>query len=85
MKNIEPTGKQIEYMNFINKFIDQQDNFPSIEVMADFFGVCVNSAMDHVKALEKKGYIEKCQDVKKYRRTSAFKVFMSVRPERLAA
>ena len=85
MKNIEPTGKQIEYMNFIDKFIAENDNFPSITIIGEKFGVNPNCAMDHVKALEKKGYIEKCQDVKKYRRTSAFKVFMSVRSERLAA
>ena len=85
MRNVEPTGKQISYMNFIDKFIAENDNFPSITIIGEKFGVNPNCAMDHLKALKKKGYLEMCEKMQKYRRTSAFKVFMSVRPERLAA
>lgn len=78
MNNPLPTGKQIEYMNFIDKFIEEQDNYPSIAIIADHFGVYQNCAMGRLKALEKKGYLEMCLNMRKYRRTSVFKAFMSI-------
>lgn len=84
MNNPLPTGKQIEYMNFIDKFIAENDNFPSITIIGEHFGVNPNCAMDHLKALKKKGYVEMCENMQKYRRTSVFKSFMAIR-ERSAA
>tara|TARA_B100001063_G_scaffold244727_1_gene278313 strand:- start:231 stop:485 length:255 start_codon:yes stop_codon:yes gene_type:complete len=84
MNNPLPTGKQIEYMNFIDKFIEEQDNFPSITIIGEHFGVNPNCAMDHLKALKKKGYVEMCEKMQKYRRTSGFKSFMSIRQARAA-
>lgn len=77
--NTTPTSTQANYIEYINQFIEAQDNFPSIEVLAKHFGVAVNSAFQNVTALRKKGYIEMCQDLKRYRRTSAFKAFMATR------
>tara|TARA_A200000113_G_scaffold191743_2_gene180651 strand:- start:835 stop:1086 length:252 start_codon:yes stop_codon:yes gene_type:complete len=82
--NATPTSTQIAYIEYINQFIETQDNFPSIEVLANHFGVAVNSAFQNVTALRKKGYIEMCKDLKRYRRTNAFKSFMAIR-ERNAA
>ena len=77
--NVTPTSTQIAYMEHINDFIEAQDNFPSIEVLANHFGVAVNSAFQNVTTLRKKGYIEMCKDLKRYRRTSAFKAFIATR------
>lgn len=74
--NTTPTGTQVSYIEFINRFIEAQDNFPSVEVLANHFGVAINSAFQNLTALRKKGYIELCRDLKKYRRTSAFKAFV---------
>ena len=73
------TDKQVNYMNFINEFILENDNFPSFEVMAKHFKVNPGAAMSHLRLLEKKGYLEPCKNIQKYRRTNAFKSVMEIR------
>lgn len=82
--NPAPTGRQASYMEFINNFIKENDNFPTFEVIAEHFGVAPNSVSGHLLALKKKGYIDFCPNMASYRRTNAFKSFMAVR-ERAAA
>ena len=78
------TDKQISYMDFIHKFIAENDNSPTFEVIAEHFGVAPNSVSGHLLALKRKGYIEFCPNMVSYRRTSVFKSFMAIR-ERAAA
>ena len=78
------TDKQISYMDFIQKFITENDNFPTFEVIAEHFGVNPNSVSGHLLALRKKGYLDMCPNMASYRRTNAFKSFMAIR-ERNAA
>ena len=78
------TDKQISYMDFIQKFITENDNFPTFEVIAEHFGVNPNSVAGHLLALKKKGYLDMCPNMASYRRTNIFKSFMAIR-ERNAA
>jgi repressor LexA len=78
------TDKQISYMDFIQKFITENDNFPTFEVIAEHFGVKANSVAGHLLALRKKGYLDMCPNMASYRRTNIFKSFMAIR-ERNAA
>jgi len=78
------TDKQISYMDFIHKFIEQNDNFPTFEVLAEHFGVNPNSVSGHLLALKRKGYIEYCPKMASYRRTNVFKSFMAIRERDIA-
>jgi repressor LexA len=78
------TDRQITYMDFIQKFIEQNDNFPTFEVIAEHFGVKPNSVAGHLLALKRKGYLDMCPKMASYRRTNIFKSFMAIR-ERNAA
>lgn len=78
MNSFPLTQKQIRYMTFIHDFIEMEDNFPSLSVLSEAFKVNANCCSDHLRALEKKGYIEKCFRIDKYRRTASFKTFMCI-------
>lgn len=53
----EITEKQIEILRFIIDFIDKHKISPTYRNIADAYGKTVRSIFDHVKALEKKGYV----------------------------
>lgn len=79
MNSISLTSKQISYMEFVNNFIVENDNFPPLSIIAGHFGVNPNAALNHLQALEKKGYLAMCDKVQKYRRTAPFKTFIQIR------
>ncbi|MCK4667326.1 repressor LexA [Candidatus Dependentiae bacterium] len=51
------TKKQTNILNFIKDFILKNGYPPTIREIADHFKVYIRAAQDHLKALEKKGYI----------------------------
>jgi len=54
----ELTDRQLEIMGFIVGFVRTQGMPPTRAEIAQYFGFkSANSAQDHLKALEKKGYI----------------------------
>ncbi|MFP4484116.1 MAG: transcriptional repressor LexA [Spirochaetaceae bacterium] len=55
MKTI--TKRQQEVLDFIKAYIDEHSYPPTIREISDNFGISVKGAYDHVKAIEKKGYI----------------------------
>ncbi len=52
------TKRQIEVIEFIQNFIRNNSYPPTIREIASAFNVSVKAAFDHVKALEKKGFIK---------------------------
>lgn len=60
----EPTARQYEVLRFVESFIAQNGYSPAIRDIVKFFGFSgVNAAMNHILALEKKGYIKRCSHV----------------------
>jgi repressor LexA len=53
------TEKQVDVLNFIREFIAERAISPTLEEMAQFFGVSKITIHEHVKALESKGAIRK--------------------------
>jgi repressor LexA len=53
------TEKQIDVLNFIRDFIADRAISPTLEEMAQYFGVSKITIHEHVKALESKGAIRK--------------------------
>ena len=51
------TRRQMEVMEFIQKFIHDNTYPPTIREVATKFNISVKAAFDHIKALEKKGSI----------------------------
>jgi len=51
------TSRQKEVFDFIRNYIDRHSFPPTIREVASYFEVSVRGAYDHVKALEKKGWI----------------------------
>ena len=51
------TNRQHEVLDFICRFIIERSMSPSLEEIADEFGFWEKAAVDHVHALERKGYI----------------------------
>ncbi|HOX91709.1 MAG TPA: transcriptional repressor LexA [Spirochaetales bacterium] len=52
------TERQKEFLDYIESFIHGHPYPPTIREIADNFGMTVKGAYDHVKALERKGYIK---------------------------
>ena len=56
----ELTGRQRQLMDFIEEYLGTHGFPPSIREMADHMGIrSTNGVNDHLKALEKKGYISR--------------------------
>jgi repressor LexA len=55
MKNL--TDKQEEILLFIKEKIKESGFPPTVREMGDHFGITVKGAYDHLKAIEKKGYV----------------------------
>jgi repressor LexA len=61
----ELTGRQRQLMNFIEDYLNTHGFPPSIREMADHMGIrSTNGVNDHLKALEKKGYITREKSLK---------------------
>jgi repressor LexA len=52
------TEKQQLILNFIKEMIDNSGFPPTVREVGDRFGITVKGAYDHIKAIEKKGYIK---------------------------
>ncbi len=51
------TEKQLRIFNFIKEAIETSGYPPTVREIGDRFGITVKGAYDHLKAIEKKGYI----------------------------
>ena len=54
---IKVTERQEEILTFIRQFIMTHKFPPTFREISDSFGISVRGAYDHIKALEKKGYV----------------------------
>jgi repressor LexA len=54
-QEMELTLRQREILNFIQHFIVEQGYPPTIREIATYFGIDYRAALDHLRALEKKG------------------------------
>ena len=54
----EPTERQKEVLDFIASYISVHEYSPTIRDVADFFGISVKGANDHLAALRKKGMLK---------------------------
>jgi repressor LexA len=52
------TARQKEVLDFITSFVDDHAYPPTIREMGDRFSMSIKGAYDHVKALEKKGFLK---------------------------
>lgn len=52
-----PTKRQEEVLEFIKDYLSENKFPPTIREIANHFEISVKGAYDHIKALEKKGYI----------------------------
>lgn len=60
MNQLPLTEKQALVLEFMRKFHADQDQLPPRHVLCRHFGwSCQNAATEYLKALERKGYIEK--------------------------
>ena len=53
------TPKQKEVLQFICDFSDEHGFPPTVREVGDHFQMASSSALDHLRALEKKGYIRR--------------------------
>ncbi len=51
------TNRQTEVLNFLKKYRRENSYPPTIREISTFFNISVKGAYDHIKALEKKGFI----------------------------
>lgn len=56
---MELTLRQKEIFNFVRAFIRERGYPPSVREIAEHFGIYPRAAFDHLKALEKKGYLKR--------------------------
>ncbi|MFW5718329.1 MAG: transcriptional repressor LexA [Spirochaetota bacterium] len=54
----EITRRQSEVLDYIKSFIDNHHFPPTIREISEHFSISVKAAYDHVKALEKKGFLK---------------------------
>lgn len=55
------TGIQQGYLRFMFKFLMENDQMPTIQIMADHYGVRLNAVYESLRSLEKKGYLARNQ------------------------
>ncbi len=72
------TATQVQYVEYIDSFIAENDNFPTFADLSKRFNVYPNACHKHVRALARKGFIEKFSPKAKhaYRRTALFKTYV---------
>jgi repressor LexA len=73
------TARQKEVLDFISSFLDDHGYPPTIREIAESFAISVKGAYDHVKALEKKGYIRLGEN-----RSRALELLRREKPQRAA-
>jgi repressor LexA len=56
---MELTSRQREIFNFIRKFIREKGYPPSVREVGEHFNIYPRAAFDHLKALERKGYLKR--------------------------
>jgi len=56
---MELTSRQKEIFSFIKSFIKERGYPPSVREIGDHFNIYPRAAFDHLKALEKKGYLKR--------------------------
>ncbi len=56
---MELTPRQREIFNFVREFIKERGYPPSVREIGEHFNVYPRAAFDHLKALEKKGYLKR--------------------------
>jgi len=56
---MELTSRQREIFNFVRTFIRERGYPPSVREIAEHFNIYPRAAFDHLKALEKKGYLRR--------------------------
>jgi repressor LexA len=56
---MELTSRQREIFNFIRGFIKQRGYPPSVREIGEHFDIYPRAAFDHLKALERKGYLKR--------------------------
>jgi repressor LexA len=71
------TARQKEVLDFISSYIEEHAYPPTIREMAERFSISVKGAYDHVKALEKKGFIRLGEN-----RSRALELTSREKPER---
>jgi repressor LexA len=71
------TARQKEVLDFISSFIEEHAYPPTIREIAERFSISVKGGYDHVKALEKKGFIRLGEN-----RSRALELIRRDKPER---
>jgi repressor LexA len=71
------TVRQQEVLDFISSYLDEHAYPPTIREIAERFSISVKGAYDHVKALEKKGYLRLGEN-----RSRALELLRRDKPER---
>jgi repressor LexA len=56
---VELTSRQREIFNFVRTFIKERGYPPSVREIGEHFNIYPRAAFDHLKALEKKGYLKR--------------------------
>ena len=56
---MELTSRQREIFNFVREFIKERGYPPSVREIGEHFHIYPRAAFDHLKALEKKGYLKR--------------------------
>ncbi|MCX7833271.1 MAG: transcriptional repressor LexA [Ignavibacteria bacterium] len=56
------TGKQKKILDYLEKYIKDNDYPPTLKEIADYFNLTIGTVQDHIYALEKKGYISRKRD-----------------------
>jgi len=71
------TARQQEVLDFISSYLEEHTYPPTIREIAESFAISVKGAYDHVKALEKKGYLRLGEN-----RSRALELLRRDKPER---
>jgi repressor LexA len=71
------TARQKEVLDFISSYLEAHAYPPTIREIAESFAISVKGAYDHVKALEKKGYLRLGEN-----RSRALELLRRDKPER---
>ena len=66
-KREQLTERQFDVLEFIRKYINKRGIGPSREEMSGHFGIRINAILDHMLAIERKGYIKLIRDSRKKR------------------
>tara|TARA_R110002049_G_scaffold281333_1_gene460888 strand:- start:46199 stop:46438 length:240 start_codon:yes stop_codon:yes gene_type:complete len=59
MTSGRPTKRQQDYVKFMSKFFNENDQLPTIKVLAENFRCNLNCAWGHIRALEQKRIVER--------------------------